>query len=511
MNGKVRIVGAGPGDPTFLTLRAKEALDTADVVVHDRLVSEDLLLGIKAEAKLIDVGKEQGNHPIPQEEINHILIEEARQGKQVVRLKGGDPYIFGRGGEEALALTAAGIAWEIIPGLSSALAIPALAGIPLTHRGISSSLHIITWHDKDGLSPSSEKLEALAKAGGSLAILMGASHLAEIGRALMKEGFAPHIPAAIIESGAMPRQKTTKLTLEELAIFAQKPGAALTPPVLVVVGEACSLSDRLSHTPGTNAGAVIGHLPLGGLRILVTRPEPKNAELCARIRELGGTPIPFPCIKIIPSRTLNSETIKRAISYQWIVFTSATGVEIFFGACRNEAIDFRAFSACRFAVIGKATAEALARQGFIPDYMPDAYNSRSLGEGLAEKAKPGEKVLLARSGQGASELPAILNEHGVGFGEFPLYDAIPAEGNRYAKKIIQQGRFDLAIFSSPSIVDSFAASFPSLDFARLKALCIGEPTACRAREFGMNPLIAREASSEALLELAGGIILPQGG
>jgi uroporphyrinogen III methyltransferase/synthase len=186
-------------------------------------------------------------------------------------------------------------------------------------------------------------------------------------------------------------------------------------------------------------------------------------------------------------------------------------VGIFFDACRNKALDFRTFSACRFAVIGEATAEALVRQGFIPDYMPQVYNSRTLGEGLAQKINSGEKVLLVRSRQASPELPTILKEKGVEYGELPLYDTIPAEGNTYAKKIIQQGRFDMVLFSSPSIVNSFAASFPNLEFAKLKALCIGEPTACRAREFGIQLLIAREASEEAMLELAGEVILPQGG
>jgi uroporphyrinogen III methyltransferase/synthase len=283
------------------------------------------------------------------------------------------------------------------------------------------------------------------------------------------------------------------------------PDTIFASPILVVIGEVCSLSGQLS------AKTRAEQLPLKGLRIVVTRPEPKNAELCIRIRELGGTPIPFPCIKIIPSLNLENETIKRLLSYQWIVLTSATGVDIFFNACREAAVDHRTFSACRFAVIGKATAEALAKQGFNPDYMPPVYNSRCLGEGLAEKVNPGEKVLLLRSRQGSPELTALLEEHGVGFEEFPLYDTIPAEGNTYAKKIIQQGGFDMVLLSSPAIVTSFAASFPGLDFTKLKTLCIGEPTACRARALGMFPLIAREASSEALLELAGEIIPPQEG
>jgi uroporphyrinogen III methyltransferase/synthase len=500
--GKVWLVGAGPGDPGLLTLNAKAILESAGVVIHDRLVSEDLLLGLPPGIRLVDVGKSSGDHPVPQDEINRILIAEARAGKKTVRLKGGDPFIFGRGGEEIQALEEAGISWEVIPGLSSALAVPALAGIPLTHRDYSSSVHIITWRKRDGASPGAELLRALAQTGGALVILMGGSALGEIREKLLASGFAPETPAAVIENGSARNQQVRRLPLGDL-----KNASAEPVPVLVVLGAVCGIGAS-GKTAETAAGFAGKNPPLAGLRIVATRPEPKNAEACKRIRELGGKAIPFPCIKIFPSRELKPEQFRKAGRAGWIVFTSSSGVGIFFESCLAAGIDFRAFGSCRFAVIGPATAGALTRCGFIPDYMPQEYNSASLARGLAEKIRtelngnPGGVVLLARSSQASPELPRILKEQGISFTELTLYDVLPAEGNAYARKQIEAGNFDLVFLSSPFIAGAFAAAFPDLDLSRLKAVCIGRSTACRAGELGMTTLIADEAAFEGMCRKA---------
>jgi uroporphyrinogen III methyltransferase/synthase len=520
MTGKVWLVGAGPGDPGLLTLKAKKILESADLVVHDRLVSEDLLLGLSPGIRLIDVGKSSGNHPVPQEEIHRILIAEAGAGKKVVRLKGGDPFIFGRGGEEILALEKAGIPWEMVPGLSSALAVPALAGIPLTHRGFSSGLHIITWRGRDGAAPGPELLRSLARAGGTLVILMGGAALAAIGTELVKAGFAPETPAAVIENGSARNQKVRRLRLEELGTPAVPTPSPVTqnarfPPTLVVVGAVCGMAAQRVKTSA-------GNMPLKGLRIVITRPDPKNADACGRIGELGGKAIPFPCIKILPSPETRPENFREAGKARWIVFTSASGVDIFFERCRNAGVDFRVFGSCRFAVIGPATAGALIRRGFIPDYTPPAYNSARLARGLAEKiaaenadtpaADDGKggcvsgsgapSVLLARSRLGSPELPRILEEQGISFRELVLYDVIPAGGNARARKQIEAGNFDLVFLSSPSIVSAFAAAFPGLDPSRIHAVCIGETTARRAAELGLPSLTADEASFEGMCRKA---------
>jgi uroporphyrinogen III methyltransferase/synthase len=508
--GKVWLVGAGPGDRGLLTVRGRALVEEADVVVHDRLVSEDILMDIPPGVRLMDVGKFPGSHPFPQEEIHRILIAEARRGLKVVRLKGGDPLLFGRGAEEILALSGADIPWELVPGVSSALAVPALAGISLTRRGVSSGLHIITWRDKDRAAPGDEALRSLSRAGGTLVILMGGLFLNEIGTKLIEAGFPEAVPAAIIENGSGPRQRVTRLTLKELA--ASPPPPPL-PPTLVVLGPVCSPGEALAppSRPALPQAPPAADLPLAGLRILITRPEPQNAELCRRIQSLGGEAIPFPCIKIAPSPDLDAKTIREAAAHNWLVFTSAAGVNVFFDACLKTGVDIRSFAACRFAVIGPATGEALSRRGFIPDYMPPVFNSAGLARGLGEKIKNcktscnTEEALLARSRQSSVELPEILEEQGIRFREMALYDSIPIgeTGNPIIRRRVEKGGFDMIFFSSPAIVSAFAAAFPGIGFSQVQAICIGSLTARRARELGMKPLTADEATVESMCALAG--------
>ncbi|GHV06548.1 uroporphyrinogen-III C-methyltransferase [Spirochaetia bacterium] len=510
--GKVFLIGAGPGDPGLLTLKGKAILDAADTVVYDRLAPEELLLDLPSHIRLIDAGKMPGNHPIPQEEINRILIDEARQGRKVVRLKGGDPFLFGRGGEELLALAAAGIPFEAVPGISSAIAVPAAAGIPVTHRGISSSLHILTWHTQNNAAPPPETLEAINPAGGTLVILMGGSALQEIGAALLRAGFAPDTPAVIIADGTGKRQRVRRLCLQEMAespVTEMVPGTTSGAPVLVAVGAVCALADTLgtelapiraalspvqarSSPAETPRDLSPAGLSLAGLRIVVTRPEPQNAETCQKIRAMGGRAIPFPCIKRAPAK-LPPKAFEEAAQYQWLVFTSAAGVEIFFESHLRFGGDLRKFGSCRFAAVGPATADALAKRGFIADYVPEVHNGRSLGQGLAERVKPGEKVLLLRARDAHPELPQILTERGISFEDIAVYETIPAEGNAYARKLIEAGLFDFVYFSSGQGAAGFKAAFPDLDMRGIRAICFGESTASRARELGMEVQITEDA------------------
>jgi uroporphyrinogen III methyltransferase/synthase len=395
--GKVWLVGAGPGDPDLLTLGAQRALEAADTVIYDRLVSEEILMILPPGPRLIDAGKAPGKHTLSQEAINRLLIQEARKGRTVVRLKGGDPFLFGRGGEEALALAAAGIPFELMPGVSAALAVPARAGIPVSHRGISGAVHIISWHGKDG-PPPPETLEALARAGGTLVILMGAAGLAGMGPALIRAGFAPGTPAALIESGTTPRQRVRRFDLAALAASAQ--AAPPEPPVLVVAGGVCSLGEKLFAPPR------ISRKP----RIVVTRPEPQNKAWCQKLRDLGAEAIAFPCIKRVPLGKDKDPRYRKAAGFPWLVFTSAEGVDIFFRRYILSGGDFRAFAPCRFAVLGPATAEALAKWGFIPDYIPPEYHGRSLGAGLGEKMAGGERALLLRAEKNDPGLCRALRE-----------------------------------------------------------------------------------------------------
>jgi uroporphyrinogen III methyltransferase/synthase len=489
--GKVWLVGAGPGDPGLLTMRGKAVLEAADVVVYDRLVSEEILLDIPPRARLVPVGKSAGGHPAAQDEIHRVLCEHARAGKNVVRLKGGDPFLFGRGGEELLFLTQAGIPCEVIPGVSSALAVPADAGIALTHRDYSSLVHILSWRRKGGGSPPPEVLEALAAGGGTLVILMGGSSPADIGRRLERAGFAMDTPAALIEHGTTPLRRAHILTLAGLT---RRQSAA--SPALVVVGEVCRLAVNPVRPASTDK-------PLAGLRIVVTRPQPENAELCREIRALGGRAIPFACIKIVPLAGTPSgpkaEEIKAAENFSWLVFTSAAGAAVFFDAYLSLGGDLRRFAACRFAVIGPATAEALKKRGFVPDCMPESSGARALGEALAEKISSGQTVLLVRARTAAPGLAETLAEKGVSFRELPVYETVPAETGEYARRLVAEGRFDYALFASPSAVNAFRGVFPAAGPGEIRAVCMGESTAARARELGMDARLAAHNTIRGML------------
>jgi uroporphyrinogen III methyltransferase/synthase len=488
--GKVWLAGAGPGNPDFLTLGVQRALEMADVIVYDRLVSEEILMALPPGPRLIDAGKAPGKHTLSQEAINRLLIREAQKGRVVVRLKGGDPFLFGRGGEEALALAGAGVPFEVAPGVSSALAVPAMAGIPVSHRGISGAVHIISWHGKDG-PPSPETLEALARAGGTLVILMGAAALADMGPALIRAGFAPATPAALIERGTTPRQRVRYLDLAALA-----PSAMAEPPeapALVVAGEVCSLGKKL-FTPGVSPAP---RKP----RIVLTRPEPHNKIWCQRLREHGLETIAFPCIKRVPLGKDKDKKYLKVPTFSWLVFTSAEGVDIFFKRYLLSGGDFRALAPCRFAVIGPATAEALRTWGFIPDYIPPEYNGRSLGQGLGEKTAPGEKILLLRAQKSDPGLCRVLNEKNIAFTEWALYRTRPAAGGAAARRLIEAGAFDWVFFASPSAVSAFAGHFPALDFSSFRALCFGGSTAAAAEKLGMKIRRLTEASPEAACRL----------
>ena len=487
--GKVWLVGAGPGDPDLLTLGARRALEAADTVVYDRLVSEEILMILPPGPRLIDAGKAPGKHTLSQEAVNRLLIQEARKGRTVVRLKGGDPFLFGRGGEEALALAGAGVPFEVIPGVSAALAVPALAGIPVSHRGISGAVHIISWHGKDG-PPPTETLEALARAGGTLVVLMGAAGLAGMGPALIRAGFAPDTPTALIERGTTPRQRVRNLNLAALAASAHTEPPE--PPVLVVAGGVCSLGKTLFTPPRISRR----------LRVVVTRPEPQNGIWRQRLRELGAEPIAFPCIKRVPLGKDKDPRYRNAPEFSWLVFTSAEGVDIFFRRYRTSGGDFRGLAPCRFAVIGPATAGALARWGFIPDYIPPECHGRSLGAGLGEKIAPGERALLLRAEKSDGGLCRALKEKHIAFSEWALYRTLPAAGGEGARKLIEAGAFDWVFFASPSTVSAFTGHFPSLDFLSLRALCFGESTATAAETLGMKARRVKEAGPEAVYQAA---------
>jgi uroporphyrinogen III methyltransferase/synthase len=498
VTGIVWLVGAGPGDPLLLTLKGREILDGADTVVHDRLVSGEILATIPGGTKLVNAGGVL--KPKGQEEINRILIDEARQGRKVVRLKGGDPFLFGRGGEELLALVEAGIPFGVVPGVSAALAVPACAGIPLTHRGISSALHVITWRCKDGVFPG-ESLKVLAAAGGTLVILMGGGDIAEMGEKLLAAGFPPETQGALIESGSTPRQR---VEIIPLARFAERKARIISgdpPPVLVVIGKVCSLAEGLLR--GTTKGSHC-EAPLKNLRLVVTLPEPRNKEACGEIRALGGTAIPFPCIKIVPKKIEPSSFLPTP-GFPWLVFTSAAGVECFFNGFIQTGGDLRVFAQSRFAVVGPATARALRERGFVPDCMPPLSGGRALGEALAARMTSGEGAILAGAAKKHPALGAVLEERNIPFRNLAVYDTVPVSGDCSARRVIEAGAFDGVFFSSPSAAESFAASLDMEDLSPIRAFCTGRTTAAAAEKAGMTVYTAADPSLRSLVDLAASI------
>lgn len=492
MAGKVTLIGAGPGDPGLLTCKGRDALARADVVVHDRLVSPDVLALAPETARMVDVGKDAGRHPVPQEKINQILIDEAFAGHRVARLKGGDPFLFGRGGEELDALASAGIDFEEIPGVTSAIAAAAYAGIPATHRDYASSLHIVTGHARDGAALD-VNFEALVQAKGTLAFLMGVAALPAIVQGLLDAGLDAATPAAMVERGTLPDQRRCCATLGALRERAAE--MEIRSPAVIVVGGVCALSDRLCW---------FERLPLHGKRILVTRPADRAGTLSGKLRELGAGVAEFPCIRteeILPCPAMEA-ALEKISDYEWMGFTSAAGVEAFWKCLRGMGKDARALGGVKLAAIGAATGKALEGHGLSADLVPEVYDAAHMGAALAKTATG--KVVLLRAEEGSPALTDALDEAGVAYDDIAVYRTIydnPRSGELRAD--VENGRFDFVTFTSASTVKGFVSAIGGdADFGHFLGLCIGKQTAQEAEKFGIQVKIAEKASIDALVELA---------
>lgn len=501
--GMVWLVGAGPGDPGLLTLRAQYVLAHADVVVHDSLIAPAILAMIPSGAQRIHAGKRAAHHTMPQQQIHQLLILHARAGKRVVRLKGGDPFLFGRGGEELQALLDAGIPAQVVPGITSALAVPAYAGIPVTHRGISKSVHILSWHSQTGQSPDLAELEGLYQAGGTLVILMGAQAAQQIANQLLLAGYPPQTPAAILEEGTLGSQRARGMTLLALS------GAtiAVRSPAIVVVGEVSALGPTLSW---------VENLPLFGARVVVTRPQPHNQQLCLQLQALGAQAIPFPCIEVArlgqqapPAAWL--QAIQEVSKHDWLVFTSGHGVHAFWAGLAAAGVDVRRLAPCRMAAVGTSTAAVLQEYGFIADYVPQVFDGEHLGQGLAQRMLPGQTALLIRARNAAPALPAVLQAAGVAYHELPVYDTAHTQAAEAVRTAIEAGKFDVVLFTSSATVDGFVQAFAGMDFSRIRALCIGTPTQQRAQSAGMQARAAGQATVEGMCQTLAEWIAKEGG
>ena len=397
----VYLVGAGPGDPGLLTVRGAELLAAADCVVYDRLAAASLLELAPADAELISVGKAPGRVEMDQEQINATLVDRGADGRTVVRLKGGDPFVFGRGGEEAEALTAAGIAFEVVPGITSAIAAAAYGGIPVTHRGLSTHFTVVTGHEDPAKGRIDVDWGALARAGGTLVILMGVGHIAEIAQRLIEGGRTPETPVAAIRSGTRPEQTTIRATLGTIA------EAGLRAPSAIVVGAVAALDLAWFESR-----------PLFGRRIVVTRAREQASGLRARLEELGAAVIELPSINIEPLEV----AVPPLGQYDWVVFTSANGVDAFFDrGLSPKGLDARALAGLQIAVIGPGTAAALASRGLRADLVPERFVAESLLAAFPAPERTGSRVLLARALAARDVLPDGLTERGFAVDVLPVY------------------------------------------------------------------------------------------
>ncbi|MDO4331561.1 MAG: uroporphyrinogen-III C-methyltransferase [Eubacteriales bacterium] len=500
--GSVALVGAGCGDPEFLTQKALRILRGCEALVYDSLVSEQIVAEAPAACEKIYVGKRYGRHAMKQEEINALLIQKAREGKRVVRLKGGDPYVFGRGGEEFLALSEAGISCEAVPGITSAVAVPAAAGIPVTHRGKSRGFTVITGTtaQENGTEGLQMDFETLARLEGTLVILMGLHHLGEIADGLMRAGKDPATPCAVIAEGTTLRQRCVRAPLIEIAERTAE--EKIDPPAVIVVGAVAQM-ELTGTTPD---------LPLSGVTVGVTGTPGFVRKLSEALRAQGAGICDMGYMEIWE----NPETLPDFSEYEWLVLTSPNGARIFLDKMKKEKRDIRSIGGNKIAVIGPGTAEVLEEAGIYADYMPDVYDALHLAEGLTERilkeasleaadgsgvdaAKREKKpTLFLRAAKGSEALPGKFRENRLPFTEFALYEIGVNEENR---ERTLRWEPDYVVFGSSSGVRAFPEEKCGKRInRRSRYVCIGEACAKEARRLKIgNILIAPESSVQGIV------------
>jgi uroporphyrinogen III methyltransferase/synthase len=488
MAGKVYLVGAGPGDPVLITLKGFRLLQKAEVVIYDFLANPELLKQVPPEAEVIYVGKKGGDHTLSQSGINNLIIEKALTGKRVVRLKGGDPYIFGRGGEEAEELIKADIPFEIVPGITSAIAVPAYAGIPLTHRRYNTGVAFFTGHEDPTKETSGREGGTGLDQIGTLVYLMGVKNLPIIVEQLFQQGLDPEIPAALIQWGTTPRQKTVVGTLKTIQEKAEEAG--VSPPAIFIVGRVVELRQTLNW---------FEKRPLWGKRIVVTRTREQASELMDRLSDLGADCLEFPTIRIAPPSdwTDLDQALSALEGFDWIFFTSPNGVRFFFNRLEDLGLDVRMLKGVRIGVIGPATAEALAQYHLRADLIPEKYQAEHLLEALAEIPLAAKKVLIPRAAQARDILPEGLRQLGAEVSVVSAYQTLPAETEKDAlEQSLSQGEIDCLTFTSSSTVIQFLALFPRQTILSLlknvTIVCIGPITAKTAMDNGLTVSVVAE-------------------
>ncbi len=495
--GFVYLIGAGPGDPGLFTLKGKAVLEKAEVVVYDRLISREILGFAPREAEYIYVGKASSNHVLPQDEINQLLVQKAQEGKIVARLKGGDPFVFGRGGEEALFIHRHGIGFEVVPGITSAVAVPAYAGIPVTHRDISSSLAVITGHEKPGKEVSSIRWDKLVDGIETLVFLMGIENLEYIVDSLLEAGKSPATPVALIRRGTFPDQTVISGTLADIIKKVQT--INFQPPAIIVVGETVNLRHELQWRENTS---------LWGAKIVVTRARAQASGLVSAIREAGGEALECPSIEIHKEADLTPlySAFARLDKYAWTIFTSVNSVDIFLAELMQHQIDIRQLKGIKLCAIGPTTAARLKQRGLCVEIIPEEYWAEGIIAELKDLIKAGDYILLPRA-RGAREiLPTALQELGAVVDEVIIYQALPtADVAPSTLQDIRAGEIDYITFTSSSTVSNFvniigAEHIKNIN-SRAQVACIGPVTARTAEENGFSvDIIPSQYTINALMQ-----------
>jgi len=492
-SGIVHLVGAGPGDPGLLTLRGGELLVMCDAIVYDALANPALLAlasvqDRERDVELHDVGKRGGAaESARQDEINALLIRLANEGKRVVRLKGGDPFVFGRGSEEAEALAAAGIAFEVVPGVTAGIAAPAYAGIPVTHRGLSTSVTFVTGHEDPGKDGTTVDWSALARAGGTIVLYMGVKTLPRIASALIAGGMSSDTPAAAVQWGTYARQRTVRATLATLVDVMRESG--VEAPVITVIGPVVSLRETISW---------FDRRPLFGKRIVVTRARSQAASLSERLSAAGAEVIEMPATQIEPLEPVSLVgAITQLSRYGWVVFTSQNAVKIFWDALREQSLDARALAAAKIAAVGPATAHALLERGLAVDVAPDRFVAEALLDALRDRRDVRGVHVLYAAAEGAREvLQQGLEELGAIVDRVELYRSVAdGEGAERLRDLLLDAQADLVTFTSASSVNAFVEAVGAEAARCAPAAVIGPITAAEAEQRGIDVVIEASEST----------------
>lgn len=484
--GVVYLVGAGPGDPDLITVKGLRLLRLADVVVYDRLANPLLLEEAQPDAELIYVGKEPTRHAMSQEQINAVLVDRGSRGLRVVRLKGGDPFVFGRGGEEGEALAAAGVRFEVVPGITSAIAVPAYAGIPVTHRDYTTTFTVITGHEDPTKETSTVPWAALAAGGGTLVFLMGVGSLAGIADRLIAAGRRPDTPVAVVEWGTMPQQRVVEAPL--LTIAEAVRAAGVGAPAVTVVGAVAALRPTLSW---------LDKRPLAGKRVLVTRAQEQASALSALLRARGAEPLEFPVITIAPADDYSGldAALRTVTQYDWAVFTSANAVRQVEQRLKAIGASWSIFGGLRLAAIGPKTARELGSRGCAVAFVPSRFVAEAILQELPDVA--GQRILLARADIADRRLVEGLRARGATVDEYVAYRTlVSGEGDDAVRRQLLAGEVDVVTFASSSTVRNLRAVLGQHGFADAlrgaTVACIGPVTAGTAGELGLTPQVVAE-------------------